>query len=235
MFSHLLQHQITFGKGYLIYEHEKNQLYSLLKSYQNECCNCLLLTRNEADNFSDIFQETQICHYNTIKLNKGNSLESDYKDLDYVIQLFCSEHNKSVVILDRTDYLLEKYSFYHFMNTIYFIHDVIVNTNAMLFVIIHRALLNETENLLLQKELQFIQYPITHLNNSLLDLLNFLYHENNLRRVVDYKTIKNRLHLTYPTVRKRIKQLEQNGLIKTEMNGRSKHIIITEKGEMILK
>ena len=67
---------------------------------------------------------------------------------------------------------------------------------------------------------------------DVLELVHYQYQKN---IIVDYKTVKDKLHITYPSLRARIKKLEGDGFMISEKNGRNKHLYLTEKGKKILK
>jgi predicted transcriptional regulator len=226
---------IDFGKGYVCFMKNGGKNDTLFNSLDLNYCNCLLFTRNDINSFSNIFQSIRLCNYTSVKTKKDIVFGLHEFSYEYIIQDFCRNNNKSIVILDRTDYFLEKYSFYFLMNIIYNIHETIIETKSILLVFINDHLLNTTERILLENELHILEIPCILLNKNLFDILEFVLYQNQKNRIIDYKTVIDTFHITYPTLRSRIKKLTGDGLITSEKNGRNKHLYITNKGKKMLK
>lgn len=226
---------LDFGKGYVCFMKGKEKNDTLFNFLDLEYCNCLLFTRNDINSFSNIFHSIRIYNYTSVKTKKDIVFGLDEFSYEYIIQDFCRNNNKSIVILDRTDYFLEKYSFYFLMNIIYNIHETIIKTKSILLVFINNHLLNTTERKLLENELHILEIPYILLNKNLFAVLEFVHYQNQKNHIVDYKTVIDTLHITYPTLRARIKELADDGLMISEKNGRNKHLYITGKGKKMLK
>jgi len=159
-------------------------------------------------------------------------------DFINLVVSFSFEDKKSVILLDRIDYLINKYSFEDFINAIYDIHDIINNMDSIFIVHVNPATLNKRQLAILDDELKC--YPTIEMvtskpMNPVDDLLLFVTEEEERKGFVYFKQIIHNMCLTYPTIRKRLSILEEKGLVVIHKYGRFKRIFITEKGNRFLK
>jgi DNA-binding MarR family transcriptional regulator len=73
------------------------------------------------------------------------------------------------------------------------------------------------------------------LDDPMYDILEFIYQQQEMKLMVTFKKLGKELSISKSTVAKRVKFLEQNGLILTVKIGRSKSISLTDQGEAIIK
>ncbi|MFO8077930.1 MAG: BlaI/MecI/CopY family transcriptional regulator, partial [Thermoplasmatota archaeon] len=125
-----------------------------------------------------------------------------------------------------------------FMKTMYYITDLINDTNNRFFITYNPSILNNQQQALLKQVVT--ELPHNHSNSMVLTeelhtVLEFIQQQKNKGSLVTLKKIKQQLELSYPTIKKRLSELEQKGLILRRKQGRSKTVHISQKGEQILK
>jgi DNA-binding MarR family transcriptional regulator len=72
------------------------------------------------------------------------------------------------------------------------------------------------------------------MKEELYALLCFIYEQNQKNLQVSLKKIRQEFSLSYPTVKRRYKALEENGLICSRKSGRSTTLHLSEKGKALL-
>jgi len=160
------------------------------------------------------------------------------EDLINQIIHFSLRGNKTVILMDRIDYLINRYSFENFINAIYDIHDNINHANSIFILQVNPFILSEMQLAILDDELK--SFPkhdgmVSKTMSSLNDLLLFINQEEEGIGFASFKQIIHHLNLTYPTIRKRLRLLEGEGMVVTYKHGQFKRVQITEKGKKFLK
>lgn len=72
-----------------------------------------------------------------------------------------------------------------------------------------------------------------HFDRKLMELLRFICRGENQSYSVSFKDIKKGLHVSYPTVRKRVGWLARNRLVVVVARGNKKVVHLTKKGRLI--
>ncbi|MFO8078209.1 MAG: PAS domain S-box protein [Thermoplasmatota archaeon] len=154
------------------------------------------------------------------------------------VELFLNKHTKSVILLDRIDYLLALYSFEQVMKLIYQINNLVSQHHALFFLRVNPTLLEHYQYKLLEEELSMLpdqmNIDIT-LDQKLYDLLLFIYQQNQHNMLVSFKTIGDYFSITKVTTAKRVKELEERGFIVVTKRGRMKTSHITDLGKKLLQ
>ena len=73
------------------------------------------------------------------------------------------------------------------------------------------------------------------IEKNMFEILIFIFNQNRDNRPVNFKDIARQFNIVYRTVANRLNILNEKGWIDIQKNGRSKELIITEKGRMIVK
>ena len=142
-----------------------------------------------------------------------------------------------MILLDTIGYLLIKNSFDQFAESLYQIDDIISDGNSLLLLHLNPSVLDERQKAIIEDELPLLSdlwIDNISIADDLYNMLEFIHDTNQINSTVSPKKIKNDMHLTYTTVAKRLRLLEERDLIIVKKQGRSKIIHISKKGERIL-
>ncbi|MCC7573940.1 MAG: PAS domain S-box protein [Candidatus Methanofastidiosum sp.] len=117
---------------------------------------------------------------------------------------------KSVILLDRIDYLLAKYNFKNTLNFFQNIRDLAYLNDLVILVPIDPQLVNEKELRYLKKDTKEIElrYGKT-LSEDLLEILRFVYGKNKSGYKPSFSDIGVEFNITRPTIKKRIDKLSK--------------------------
>ena len=230
--------RLCMGNSYLIYGKTNRSALGLLKRLARPDSKCLFITRSNPQNIKSIISQENI-QVALLRSDRSGEHEiiSDLDGLSTKIKQFSCENANSAILLDRIDYLLFDSSFDQFARSLYQIDDIISDNNSLLLLHLDPSILDKRQLSVLENELQIM--PIQDmdkfiLERSLYDLLKFIYAEEAEKIVISFKRIKDGLNLTYPTIRKRLNLLKEQGLITICKQGKIKKVRVTEKGKKIL-
>lgn len=231
--------RLSRGNSYFISDRTNESALGFLKILAESDNKCLFITRS-----GPFVMKSTVLNEN-IKLvflrKEDNTGEfeccSDLEELTSVIKKFCRENTNSAILLDRVDYLLTRYPFEQFLESLYQINDVISANNSLFFIHFDSAILDERQIAILRNELHaFPNQMVENINieDELFNILEFIYNSKQKKSTVNLKKIKREMHLTYPTISKRLGLLEDKCLIITKKQGRSRGVYISEKGEELV-
>jgi PAS domain S-box-containing protein len=140
--------------------------------------------------------------------------------------------HRKIVYLDRLDYLISKHGFKNVLLFIQRLKEIAIITNKVIIISIDPSILSQTELRLLEKEAVEVE-PLykPKLPEHLIDVLKYIYNQNIMGTKPSYTAIGSELHMSKPTVRKRIRVLIAAGYIKENMRGRNKILEMTDRGK----
>jgi len=157
--------------------------------------------------------------------------ENGYERL---INLIKDTPSKSVILIDRLEYLFLKEGLEKAIQFVYKIKEITYLRNLVVILSIDNATISERELLILEKETHQIE-PLfmAKIPEEFLEILRFVYRQNNLGVKPSYSGIGEELQISRPTVRKRIKQLIATGYLLEHKKGKSKNVEISGKGRIL--
>ena len=233
--------QFQPGNTYILPQtNHKITLPSLINYFTSCQHHILLITRK---NTQPNHKKTTEKHLHTVYLtNQPNTNESqpcvsNTKDLTKQITEYCNKNHQAVIILTNIDYFIIQQGFTEFMKTMYQLTDLINDTNNLCFITLNPNILNNQQQALLKQVAT--ELPQNNINSMVLTeelhtVLEFIQQQKNKGSLVTLKTIKQQLNFSYPTIKKRLNDLEQKGLIIKRKQGRSKTVHISQKGEQLI-
>jgi PAS domain S-box-containing protein len=226
------------GNCYLIEDKSEKNAIQLLENLVHLGHHGLLITRSSSHLVKPLAPSEKIrLMFLQENLSEKYDFIGNLEILVTKIIRFIEVYPRSAVLLSRVDSLITKHSFEDFLDTLYQIDDVIVNTDSLFIIHVNPSILDGRELSVLEEELQVItdqKIDDLVLEDSLYDLLTFIHEEEVRKSIVSFKKIRWKLNLTYPTIRKRLVLLKEQGLITIRKQGRTKEAHITEKGRRII-
>jgi len=233
--------QFQAGNTYLLPQTNHQITLPSLINYFTSCQHhILLITRkNTQPNHKKITEKHLHTVYltNQPKTNESQPCVSNTKDLTKQITEYCNKNHQAVIILTNIDYFIIQQGFTEFMKTMYQLTDLINDTNNLCFITLNPNILNNQQQALLKQVAT--ELPQNNINSMVLTeelhtVLEFIQQQKNKGSLVTLKTIKQQLNFSYPTIKKRLNDLEEKGLIIKRKQGRSKTVHISQKGEQLL-
>lgn len=229
--------KISPGKSYLITDNNPSAIYSF-ENLINTGFKGLLITRTDSKDMVDIAPSKQfeILLLNRGKLGKIRNI-SDLNELTTSITQFTRGKTKSVILLDRIDYLITRFSFEEFIDSLYQINNIIVRNNSLLLVHINPSILDERQMSIIKEELHPLpseQIRDLQIDDKLFLILKFINQQNENSVAVTFKKISKEFSIVKSTTARKLKMLEDDGLILIRKQGRTKVITLSNKGNRLL-
>ena len=218
------------GLSYYTFNEEHESIFDLFKNLvEINNYNGLYITRTNSDYIN-----------NTLKSKKIKTIILKQKNLDEIVQIiknFVEQNKKSIILLDRVDYLISNFSFNQFIKYLYTITEIISENNSIFILIINTSFFDEKQLSLIKSEL--LPIPGQNLDKiqlkadyyEILKLVN-KYYKNNM--LVEFKKISDELSINRKTLSKKVNYLANQDLIIISKSGRSKIPYLTDKAKAIL-
>ena len=173
--------------------------------------------------------------------SKGSDFPTETRidRLGALIEEFLSKTKKSVVLLDRFDYLISHSTAQAALAQISALKDLARSHESIIIVSLNpdavdprlmRSIEAETIDIL-GKELR----RKTDLTPMESDILAFINIQNVQNRLVSFKDITAKFRITKPTTRAKVSRLQGIGLVQVEQRGRFKSLKVTSAGRRMLR
>jgi PAS domain S-box-containing protein len=230
--------KLLAGNSYLIPDKSNSAAFDLLVDLATSGYSGHLITRVNPEVLKNVISPTNIKMYQ-LGQNRGKDYESiiNLQILLQKIKDIGSEKKDSVILLERLDYLINKFSFEKVMDALYEINDLVVKNKCLMLIRIDPATIEKTQMAIIENELQLLPSQKIEgltIEDEVYDILRFIYEQNQNNAIVPIKKIMSRFTLAYSTVAKRLEVLETKGLIFTKKQGKSRTVTISEKGKSFL-
>lgn len=229
---------LTSGQSYLLKKKESSACISELSSFSRIFDAILFISR---DPYKDIPDHRSLSNVNIVPIGeslfKDGKYISDLDDLQANVTDFCRCSEGGLVLLDRLDYFLLRSSFEEVMIALFKMADIISHYRCILILHVVPNVFDTRQMAIIENE--FTDLSIHQLEKIFIDsdsykILKTLAIEKQRKHIVSYKTLKAERGLSYPTIHRRVQDLEHLGLVYVFKQGRSKIIEITGKGESLL-
>jgi PAS domain S-box-containing protein len=153
---------------------------------------------------------------------------------DKLINLLENTPSKSVILIDRMEYLFLKIGLENTMKFVYRLKELTYEKSLIVILSLESATVSERKLRILEKETRQIEPRfMAKIAEEFLEILRFVYQQNNLGLKPSYSGIGEGLQISRPTVRKRVKQLVMTGYLLEQKKGKSKIVEISGKGRML--
>ena len=226
------------GNGYLIVDKDNRSALDLFVDLTKSDYNGLFITRANHEILKDIISSTdiQVVLLNQDKLG-GFEHILDFDGLVAAVKDFSAENTDSVILLDRIDYFITRFSFERFVESLYQINSVISKNNSILLVYLNPLFLDARQMAFMEAELQPLpdqKIESIEIEDKLFAILRFIYEQNQNNLLVPFKKISKEFSIVRSTTAKRLRMLEDKGLISIKKQGKLKTVHISDKGKTLL-
>jgi len=229
---------LVVGQSYLLNKRDSKTCVQEISSLARTFDFILFISR---DPYKDIPDHRSFSNINVVPIEESTFKDgqniSDLDDLQAIITDFCKVHEGGLVLLKRFDYFLLGSPFEEVMLRLFKITDIISHHRCILILHVIPEILDARQMAILGTEftdLSLHQLEKTFIDTDVYTILKFLSIEKHRKHIVSFKALKGERGLSYPTIHRKIQDLEQKGLVFVSKQGRSKIIEITGKGESLL-
>ncbi len=225
------------GNSYLIPNSKTDSAVDLFNDLSNSKYNGLFVTRSNPE-----IIKTMVSDNAEVLLLSNNKL-GDYKNISNLDDLlkkitnFSNENKDAVVLLDGIHYLITRFSFDKFLDSLYQINEMMIKDRSILFLRIDPDLVDENQMAIIENEFQMLPSQKVEgiiIEDNLYDMLKYIYQQNEKNALVPYKKIMGKFSIAYSTAAKRLEELESKGLIFTKRQGKLRTVFVSDKGKTLL-
>lgn len=232
--------KILPGHGYFLQSSTNQDVIPVLRHLLHEDKKGLFISRLKEKQLFRAAGLNNIDYFNLISLEKPKRFDHEHSIIESVkerVKKFCNTSLGGVIYVDRLDYLLYHHSFDETLKLLYQLHESVFNSNCVLIVRVNPELLTLRQIAALHEEFHPLpsrDVTTIELEDKLFSILMFINEKQETNSIVSFKSIKKEFSIVDVTVKKRLKDLEDLGLIFIKRRGRMKTIHITEKGHHLL-
>jgi len=147
------------------------------------------------------------------------------------------KHTNSVILLDRVDYLITRFSFERFAESLYQINSMVSENNSLLLLHLSPSVVDNRQMSIIEAELQPLpsqKIEDIQIEDELFAILKYIQEQNQNNAVVSFKKISKEFSLVKSTTAKRLGMLEDKGLVFIKKQGRLKTVHISKKGKILI-
>ena len=230
--------RLTPGVSYFILGEDNKCAFDFFISLCRADHHGLLISRNITKTMKRMTKDSSfdivvLSESKTEGLNNISMLD----ELINKIDRFCSKKKDNVILLDGVHYLLTRFSFQDFMNTMYHTSEIVSKYGSIFLIYLDPIIFDERQLAILKKE--FKPLPDQHVDDVVIgdelnDMLMYIYNLNQTNNLVNIKKLTKHFSIVGKTVTKKLRSLEEDGLIHMQRQGRFKLVYISEKGKTLL-
>jgi PAS domain S-box-containing protein len=229
-------------------KHKEEEIKRQLLKYNVEDGNIYLITEETPTLSQTVFKDLTSVGYEGFIISR--TPERDYRTqvkekfdffwltekngYNHILIFIEKVPNKSVILIDRLEYLFLKEGPENAMRFVYKLRETTYLKNLIVIMSIDDTTLSEREIHILEKESLPIEPRfMAKIPEEFLEILRLIYQQNNLGLKPSYSDVGEELQISKPTVRKRIKQLIATGYVIEHKKGKSKILEINGKGRSL--
>ncbi len=227
-------------KVYLIKEDDENHAHELFISSLNLGFAGLGIVREDPNEIKKRYNlEKTSFIWLTKTIVENVPCETNIESLSELIAEFIQKSKKSVILIERMDYILTENRFETVIKKIHALKDLALSHECIVILSVNPDLVEKSQ--LNAIEAETIDLYGKHLKGKVelteteMKILQFVNENNVVSRLVSYKDITNEFKITKPTTRAKVSRLQSMGLLQVEQRGRFKSLKITSTGRRIIR
>jgi PAS domain S-box-containing protein len=230
--------KILPGNSYILVDKSSDPLRNLYDDLTTSGYDGIYISRSSVEMKSNTSHglNSQLFLLSHEKIKGFDTIANPDELLDMVNEV-AARNKKTIIILDGSHYFITKFTYKKYIDTLYKINDVVINSQLIVLIHINPNIVDKTQMAILEHEFQLL--PSQKLNNIMLDdflysMLRFIYEQNQNNSIVSYKKITGKYNVAYSTAAKRLQHLEEKGLIFIKKQGKFQTVYTTEKAKTLL-
>jgi len=221
----LLKFKIDDGSLYLIKEQTPLLSKEVFKDLKRIGYNGLIFSRTPEHEIRHLIKD----EYEFLWLAK-TILENDSSIFQEIKNSLLTLLPRSVVLIDRLDYLISLNSFEETIKFIFSLREIALLSGIVILLSLDENTISSTELKKLEKETREVNPAfLTEIPAELFDILRYVHNNNIIGVKPSYKQITEHLKVTRPTARRRIRQLIATNYLQENQIGRLKLLEISTK------
>jgi PAS domain S-box-containing protein len=225
----LMKFRLEDGDTYLVKESTTTKSLEAFKDLLNIGYHGVILSRSPEKEFSKAFKANFEFHWLAEKKTK-NTISPRPKEIESQLEKI---GRRTVVLIDRLDYLISKNGFDETLSFVHVVKEIAYLNGFVVVISIDPTTLTKMELRRLEKETLEVVRQHEILSEDQMDILKNIFEQNKIGIKPSYSSLGEKLGLSKPTVRKKLKELKSSGYVIEILKGRNKFVEITEKGNSL--
>lgn len=232
-----LYKEIAVGNSYMAYNEKFEDIIKIFNGFNEKGYSLFCVSREELSWLKNRLDHNAILLLMADKQLKSVQTQMDIEKILEAINSHVENNNKSVILLNRLDFIASKYGFNELIVFLYKLNDMVRLTDNIVLVHISLDSFQNFEISRLKEE--FKEFPAPkkekiHLDQKKIDILKFIANKNMAHQNVYYGLIRNEFGISKKTTKVWLNELENKELITTKEQGKRKLICITEGGRKLV-
>jgi len=177
--------------------------------------------------------DNNLCQY---WLAENEDPRAIHPDIGSIRDVCSGLPQRSVLLVDRLDYLLLKKDFDHVLEIVHYLNELAYLRQDIILISLDPHTFTDQQLRVIEKECSKIEPEHNDsLPNELMDIIRIAKIKTRSRLDFGYADIMRELSISKPTARKRISSLIHQDYIEETGSGRRKQFSVTEKGRKLFK
>lgn len=229
MKKRIMKFNLEDGKFYLVKESIPSKSLEAFKDLLKVGYHGLVVSRTPENDFKRMLINDNFKFLWLAEKGKEKIVPPNLKEIELTVERL---PRKTVILIDRIDYLIFKNSFISTLSFVQHLRELAYLTANIIIISVDPSTLNKQELRLLEKEGTEIipRLDKNKLPDEMFKILRFIHQENMIGVKPSYINIGSELGISKPTVRKRIRSLVSTGYIIGSIRGKNKIVELTETG-----
>ncbi|MCX6666163.1 MAG: PAS domain S-box protein [Euryarchaeota archaeon] len=229
-----LQGKLVNGGSYLLAAKETTDSNDFFNDLMKSGYLGLYITRGNPEKLRNVFSENvSIMVLNPSPLEEFRNIVT-LEDLTTAVRKFSKNQIKSIIYIDRIDYLISCFTFEKFVETLYRLTSITAQNNALLLIGVNPDLLDARQLAFLKAELSELPHQEIidmDIDEDAFSILQFIFDQNQRNLLIPFKKISKQFSIVKSTTAKRLRSLQDKELIFIKKQGRLKIVSITDRGK----
>ena len=227
------------GNSYLISDKNSEYALDLFMHLTTLGYKGLFITRANPEMIKSTIssKDIQVLLLNRHKLGGFENIQ-DLGGLIAAIKEFSRRTTDSIILLDRVDYLITNFSFEEFVKSLYQINSIVAENKSILLFRLDPSLVDRRQMASIENEMSTLpnqRIEDVEIDDELYDILKYVSEQNQNNLIVSFKKVGKKFSIVSKTTTKRLRMLENKGLLSIKKQGRTKTVHVSKKGKTLLR
>jgi len=232
-----LRYRLKDGFSYMIYGADGKKAFEVFNEYIRHRNNGLGVIRTRPDLVREEYQlrTTPLLWMTTVETEEKSIRPTDLERLLFIIKDFIGNDGR-ILLIEKLDYLISENGFKRTLNFVHRLNDMVSSSDCILLASINMDTLATEQRIQLMEDFKDLtESDSIVLNETLYEVLEYVYQENKSGRRPSFKKITDKFRITKTTTRKRVYDLQAKKMLNIIDDGKFKLLEVTEAGVKLMK
>jgi len=230
-FSQQIHSKLVVGSSYIIFDKNIEMSLNLFSGLLHDGRVGLLISR-DTNRIDERHLDTSKIRI-LLEKEDGDNTISSLQELYQTVADFIKGSKKTIVLIDRLDYFIIRFSFEETLQMLYRLNAFIQKNNSLLLLRLNPDVLSLAQQGFLEEEFLLLPAKSSEdivLDEEVFDILLFIESQNKIGDKVAQKDVCEHFKISKVTAQKRLDELRLMHLIHATKEGRFKYLRVTDQG-----